>query len=157
MTIGQLARMSGRAALVLRKLEINEAGPHYVHIEGRKAGLMSWLCNFVGVDATTVFDVYEEAADSLNHVTYTAERKRKLIGVGQETSVGIESGHRAFIDLEAPLTGPYFYRADNGKLTVTRYAVKTAVLFYNERLLTCISEYVVDDDIGILFIRLIIL
>ncbi len=60
MTIGQLARMSGRAALVLRKLEINEAGPHYVHIEGRKAGLMSWLCNFVGVDATTVFDVYDD-------------------------------------------------------------------------------------------------
>ena len=30
MTLGQLARMSGRGALVLRKMEINEVGPHFV-------------------------------------------------------------------------------------------------------------------------------
>lgn len=60
MTLGQLARMSGRGALVLRKMDINEAGPHFVHIEGRKSGLLSWVCTVVGVDTTTVFDVYED-------------------------------------------------------------------------------------------------
>ena len=50
MTLGQLARMSGRGALVLRKMEINEAGPNFVHIEGRSAGILSWLCTVVGVD-----------------------------------------------------------------------------------------------------------
>lgn len=60
MTLGQLARISGRSALVLRNLQIKESGPHYVHLEGRKAGLISWLCTFVGIDATTVFDVYED-------------------------------------------------------------------------------------------------
>lgn len=60
MTLGQLARMSGRGALVLRKMEINEAGPNFVHIEGRSAGILSWLCTVVGVDTTTVFDVYED-------------------------------------------------------------------------------------------------
>lgn len=58
MTLGQLARMSGRGALVLRKMEINEAGPNFVHIEGRSAGIFSWFCTIIGIDTTTVFDVY---------------------------------------------------------------------------------------------------
>ena len=57
--------MSGKAALVLKKLEIRELGPHYVHLEGRKAGLISWLYNLVGIDDTTVFDVYED------HIEYS--------------------------------------------------------------------------------------
>lgn len=60
MTLGQLARLSGSSALVLKNLEVRESGPHYVHIEGRKAGLISWLCSLVGIDSTTVFDVYDD-------------------------------------------------------------------------------------------------
>ena len=60
MTLGQLARMSGSSALVLRELEINENGPVYVHIAGRKAGIFSWLCNKIGIDTTTTFEVFED-------------------------------------------------------------------------------------------------
>ena len=60
MTLGQLARLSGRGALVLRELKIDEAGPHYVHVEGRKGGVWTWIATKLGLDATTVFDVYED-------------------------------------------------------------------------------------------------
>lgn len=60
MTLGQLARLSGKSALVLREMEINENGPHYVHMKGRKSGLLSWLLARFGVDDSTTLDVYED-------------------------------------------------------------------------------------------------
>ena len=60
MTLGQMARLSGKAALVLREMEINENGPCYVHLRGRKSGLRSWLLARVGIDDSTSFDVYDD-------------------------------------------------------------------------------------------------
>ena len=60
MTLGQLARLSGKAALVLRKMEINENGPVYVRVVGRKAGLTSWLLARFGIDDSTTFTVYAD-------------------------------------------------------------------------------------------------
>lgn len=58
MTLGQLARLSGKAALALREAEINENGPVYVHLKGRKPGLAGWLFAKMGLDDSTTLDVY---------------------------------------------------------------------------------------------------
>lgn len=58
MNLSQLARLSGKSALVLREMQINEHGPLYIHIKGRKSGLLSWLLARFGIDDSTTFDVY---------------------------------------------------------------------------------------------------
>ena len=60
MTLSQMAKLSGKSALVLREAEINENGPRYVHLKGRKSGLLNWLFARLGADDTTTFDVYED-------------------------------------------------------------------------------------------------
>jgi len=57
--IHRLAFMAGKSALVLRKAEINESGPVYVKIIGRKSGIIRWLFAILGIDTTFTFTVYE--------------------------------------------------------------------------------------------------
>ena len=56
--MSSFASAAAKSALVVKKLEINEEGPHYVHIEARQAGVLAFLCSFIGIDSTTIFDVY---------------------------------------------------------------------------------------------------
>lgn len=55
-----LAVAASKAALVIKEATINEEGPLYVRIVGRKPGLVAWFLNLVKIDATTVFEVYED-------------------------------------------------------------------------------------------------
>jgi len=48
-----------RSALVIKQCVVNKHGPVYVHIVGRKAGLLSWLFSIFGVDPTTTLDITE--------------------------------------------------------------------------------------------------
>lgn len=54
-----LAMLAGKAALVIKEAEVNEAGPLYVRIKGRKSGLLDWFLTLIGIDTTTTFEVYE--------------------------------------------------------------------------------------------------
>lgn len=56
----QLAMLAGKAALVIKEAEVNENGPLYVKIKGRKSGLITWLLTLLGIDSTTTFEVYED-------------------------------------------------------------------------------------------------
>ena len=60
MGMNSLAGAAARSALVVKEIKINEAGPHYVHIVARNAGLLAFILSVVGIDSTTVFDVYED-------------------------------------------------------------------------------------------------
>ena len=55
----QLAMLAGKAALVIKELEVNEDGPLYVKIKGRKSGLIAWILTLLGIDCTTTFEVYD--------------------------------------------------------------------------------------------------
>lgn len=55
-----LAFVASANALVIQEKTINESGPHYIHLKGRKGGLLSKLLSMLGIDATTTFDVYED-------------------------------------------------------------------------------------------------
>ncbi|MBQ9787257.1 MAG: hypothetical protein IJW33_03715 [Lentisphaeria bacterium] len=59
MGMHNLALFSGNAALALKEKEINEYGPVYVRLVGRKSGLIDWILTLIGVNTTTVFEVYE--------------------------------------------------------------------------------------------------
>lgn len=57
------SRNSGEAlgqALVAREVKINEEGPHYVHLVGRRPGLYSFILSIIGINPITTFDVYED-------------------------------------------------------------------------------------------------
>ncbi len=54
-----LAMLAGKAALVIREAEVNEDGPLYVKIKGRKSGLIAWVLTLLGIDITTTFEVYD--------------------------------------------------------------------------------------------------
>ena len=54
------AMMASAHALVLTEKEINENGPCYVRLRGRKSGLVAWFLTLVGIDVTTEFCVYED-------------------------------------------------------------------------------------------------
>ena len=54
-----LAMLTGKAALVIKEAEVNENGPLYVKIKGRKSGLIAWFLALIGIDTTTTFEVYE--------------------------------------------------------------------------------------------------
>jgi hypothetical protein len=58
--IHKLALKAGSAALALKLKVINENGPMYVKIVGRKSGLISWLLTLIGIDSTFTFYVYEK-------------------------------------------------------------------------------------------------
>ena len=51
---------ASNSALVIKEATINEQGPLYVRIVGRKPGFIAWLLNLVKIDSTTVFEVYED-------------------------------------------------------------------------------------------------
>lgn len=50
----------GNRALALKEFRIDYNGPKYVHIVARASGLISWLLTLMGIDITTVFDVYAD-------------------------------------------------------------------------------------------------
>lgn len=60
MGMSSLASAAAKAALVVKEIQINDEGPRYVHIVARQAGLFAFLLSFLGIDSTTVFDVYED-------------------------------------------------------------------------------------------------
>ncbi len=60
MGMGSLASAAAKSALVLKEIKINEEGPHYVHIVARQAGVFAFILSIIGIDSTTVFDVYAD-------------------------------------------------------------------------------------------------
>lgn len=52
-----LSMAASRGALVLKELAINEDGPHYLHLVGRKSGLIAYLLSLIGIDPITTMDV----------------------------------------------------------------------------------------------------
>ena len=55
----RLAMLAGKSALVIKEANVNENGPLYVKIKGRKSGLIAWFLALIGIDTTTTFEVYE--------------------------------------------------------------------------------------------------
>ena len=53
-----LANMVGTQALALVQKEINTEGPCYVRLVGRKSGVVDWLLTVIGINTTTVLEVY---------------------------------------------------------------------------------------------------
>ena len=51
------------AVLVVKEAKINEKGPVYVKIKGRKSGFIAWLLNLIRVDATTTLEIYENRVE----------------------------------------------------------------------------------------------
>lgn len=60
MGMSSFATAAAQAALVVKELKISEEGPQYVHIVARKAGVGAFLLSLIGIDSTTVFDVYSD-------------------------------------------------------------------------------------------------
>lgn len=60
MTLMQLARLCGRNALVLKAFNVNENGPSYVLIRGRKSGFFNWLKSIVGLEDVTTVQVFDD-------------------------------------------------------------------------------------------------
>lgn len=52
-----MAMAASRGALVVKELSINESGPTYVRLVGRRAGLIAWLMSLIGVDPTTTLEI----------------------------------------------------------------------------------------------------
>lgn len=64
-----LATLVGPAALVVKELNVDLTGGtdgRYVRIVGRKSGLIDWLLTKMGIDTTTVFEVYAD------HIKFTS-------------------------------------------------------------------------------------
>lgn len=59
MEMNALTMLVARRALVLKEVSINENGPLYVRIVGRKPGLFAWILNAMQIDTTTIFEVYQ--------------------------------------------------------------------------------------------------
>ncbi len=55
----KFALLAGKAALAIKEVEINEDGPLYVKIKGRKSGIFAWFLTILGIDNTTTLEVYE--------------------------------------------------------------------------------------------------
>lgn len=63
----QLAALMGPSALAVKELTVNknaQDGTH-VRIVGRKSGLADWFLSLIGIDTTTVFEVYSD------HIKFT--------------------------------------------------------------------------------------
>ena len=54
------ALLASSKALVLSEKEINENGPCFVRLKGRRAGFIGWLLTVLGIDVWTEFSVYED-------------------------------------------------------------------------------------------------
>ena len=65
MSMSSLASAAAKSALVVKEIRINEEGPQYVHIVARQGGVLAFILSLIGIDSTTVFDVY---ADRLEFV-----------------------------------------------------------------------------------------
>lgn len=80
------AMLAGKAALVIREAEVNENGPLYVKIKGRKSGLIALLLTLIGVDTTTTFEVYE------NRIEFTegslSGRIKEMIPLSSVSNLG---------------------------------------------------------------------
>lgn len=48
-----------KTALVVKRCSLHKQGPVYVHLAGRKAGVISWLLSLMGVDPTTTLAIKE--------------------------------------------------------------------------------------------------
>jgi len=71
-----LAVWVSKRALVLKEIpEINERGPVYVRIVGRKSGLVSWVLTKFGIDRTVTLTVYERRVE-FTEQTLSGHRKR---------------------------------------------------------------------------------
>ena len=55
-----LAMIAGGASLVLREKVINPEGPCYIRLVGRKAGLIDWFLTMIGINTTTILEVYAD-------------------------------------------------------------------------------------------------
>lgn len=53
----KLALGASRGALVVKELTINEEGPVFVRLVGRRGGLLAWLLALIGIDPTTTMNV----------------------------------------------------------------------------------------------------
>lgn len=60
MTLMQLAKICGRNALVLKEFKIEEGGPCYVRIRGRKSGFFNWLKSIIGLADVTSVQVFDD-------------------------------------------------------------------------------------------------
>ena len=56
----KLAQTAGKSALVIKECTINDNGPLYVRIVGRKAGIIGWFLATLGIDASTTLEVYQD-------------------------------------------------------------------------------------------------
>ena len=59
MGMHNLAMIFGSNAMVLREKDINEYGPVYVRLVGRKPGIIDWILTVIGINTTVIFEVYE--------------------------------------------------------------------------------------------------
>ena len=55
-----LANLLGTHALALKEKQINQEGPCYIRLVGRKSGTVDWFLNLLGIDTTTVLEVYAD-------------------------------------------------------------------------------------------------
>lgn len=60
MGMSSLASAAAKSALVVKEIKINEGGDQRVHIVARQAGVFAFLLSIIGIDSTTVFDVYTD-------------------------------------------------------------------------------------------------
>lgn len=51
---------SSSRALVAKEVVVNENGPRYVHLVGRRPGFFAWLLSQIGIDPVTTLDVYDD-------------------------------------------------------------------------------------------------
>ena len=58
--MSSLASAAAKSALVVKEIKINEGGDQRVHIVARQAGVFAFLLSIIGIDSTTVFDVYTD-------------------------------------------------------------------------------------------------
>ena len=55
-----LALLAGGNALALREKLIDENGPCFIRLVGRRSGLLDWFLTVIGINTTTVLEVYED-------------------------------------------------------------------------------------------------
>ncbi len=60
MGMSSLASAAAKSALVVKEIKINEEGEQRVHIVARQAGVFAFILSIIGIDSTTVFDVYTD-------------------------------------------------------------------------------------------------
>ena len=61
--LSRMAAAFGASALVIRRFAINEAGPLFVEVEGRRSGIVAWLLTLLGFDTTTTLRIHATHAE----------------------------------------------------------------------------------------------